>query len=60
MRDNLGGYRAIHNAMTQHYPGQPAGTVVGLLTTLTLAECLWRTGRVAGETPGDASPVAPE
>jgi Transposase DDE domain len=34
MRDNLRRYRAIRDALTQYYPGQPTGTVARHLTTL--------------------------
>jgi hypothetical protein len=34
MRDNLRRYRAIRDALTQGYPGQPPGTVARHLTTL--------------------------
>jgi hypothetical protein len=34
MSDNLRRYRAIRNALTQWYPGQPTGTVARHLTTL--------------------------
>ena len=34
MRDNLRRYRAIRDALTQWYPGQPTGTVARHLTTL--------------------------
>jgi hypothetical protein len=34
MSDNLRRYRAIRDALTQGYPGQPSGTVVRHLTTL--------------------------
>ena len=34
MSDNLRRYRAIQDALTQYYPGQPTGTVVRHLTTL--------------------------
>src|SRR5438105_15175662 len=34
MSDNLRRYRAIRDALTQGYPGQPAGTVARHLTTL--------------------------
>ena len=34
MSDNLRRYRAIRDALTQGYPGQPTGTVVRHLTTL--------------------------
>ncbi len=34
MRDNLRRYRAIRDALTQGYPGQPTGTVPRHLTTL--------------------------
>ena len=34
MRDNLRRYRAIRDALTQGYPGQPAGTVARHVTTL--------------------------
>src|SRR5262245_65697943 len=34
MSDNLRRYRAIRDAFTQCYPGQPSGTVVRHLTTL--------------------------
>jgi hypothetical protein len=34
MSDNLRRYRAIRDALTQWYPGQPTGTVARPLTTL--------------------------
>jgi hypothetical protein len=34
MSDNLRRYRAIRDALTQYYPGQPTGTVARHLTTL--------------------------
>ena len=34
MRDNLRRYRAIRDALTQCYPGQPSGTVARHLITL--------------------------
>ena len=34
MRDNLRRYRAIRDAFTQWYPGQPTGTVARHVTTL--------------------------
>jgi len=34
MSDNLRRYRAIRDALTQWYPGQPTGTVARHLTTL--------------------------
>ena len=34
MSDNLHRYRAIREALTQWYPGQPTGTVAKHLTTL--------------------------
>jgi len=34
MRDNLRRYRAIRDAFTQGYPGQPTGIVARHLTTL--------------------------
>ena len=34
MSDNLRRYRAIRDALTQGYPGQPTGTVARHLTTL--------------------------
>ena len=34
MRDNLRRYRAIREALTQYYPGQPTGTIARHLTTL--------------------------
>jgi hypothetical protein len=34
MSDNLRRYRAIRDALTQYYPGQPSGTVARHLTTL--------------------------
>jgi hypothetical protein len=34
MRDHLRRYRAIRDALTQWYPGQPTGTVARHLTTL--------------------------
>ena len=34
MSDNLRRYRAIRDALTQCYPGQPTGTVARHLTTL--------------------------
>ncbi len=34
MSDNLRRYRAIRDALTQHYPGQPSGTVARHLITL--------------------------
>ncbi len=34
MRDNLRRYRAIRDALTPWYPGQPTGTVPRPLTTL--------------------------
>ena len=34
MSDNLRRYRAIRDAVTQGYPGQPTGTVARHLTTL--------------------------
>ena len=34
MRDNLRRYRAIRDALTQGYPGQPTGTVPRHWTTL--------------------------
>jgi hypothetical protein len=34
MSDNLRRYRAIRDALTQGYPGQPAGAVARHLTTL--------------------------
>ena len=34
MRDNLRRYRAIREALTQCYPGQPSGTVARHLSTL--------------------------
>ena len=34
MRDNLRRYRAIRDAFTQGYPGQPTGTVARHVTTL--------------------------
>jgi hypothetical protein len=34
MRDNLRRYRAIRDAVTQGYPGQPTGTVARHVTTL--------------------------
>ena len=34
MRDNLRRYRAIRDALTQGYPGQPTGTVSRHWTTL--------------------------
>ena len=34
MSDNLRRYRAIRDALTQGYPGQPTGTVPRHLTTL--------------------------
>jgi len=34
MRDNLRRYRAIRDALTQWYPGQPTGTVARHVTTL--------------------------
>ena len=34
MSDNLRRYRAIRDAVTQWYPGQPTGTVARHLTTL--------------------------
>ena len=34
MSDNLHRYRAIRDALTQCYPGQPSGTVVRHLITL--------------------------
>ena len=34
MSDNLSRYRAIRDALTQGYPGQPTGTVARHLTTL--------------------------
>ena len=34
MSDNLRRYRAIREALTQWYPGQPTGTVARHLTTL--------------------------
>jgi hypothetical protein len=34
MRDNLRQYRAIREALTQWYPGEPTGNMVRHLTTL--------------------------
>ena len=34
MSDNLRRYRAIRDALTQYYPGQPTGTVARHLITL--------------------------
>ena len=51
MSDNLRRYRAIRDALTQGYPGQPTGTVPRHLTTLAAL--------ISGIVAGKRTPLPP-
>ena len=54
MSDNLRRYRAIRDALTQHYPGQPTGTVASVLCR-KVGHFANKIGRLAFKSPKEDS-----